>query len=49
MKNPTNASKRASSSAVRRILVVEDHPLMREGIVTWIRREKDLEIGRAHV
>jgi DNA-binding NarL/FixJ family response regulator len=44
MKNPSNASKRPVSSARRRILVVEDHPLMREGIVTWIRREKDLDV-----
>lgn len=28
----------------RRILVVDDHPLMREGVAKWIDRSKDLEV-----
>jgi DNA-binding NarL/FixJ family response regulator len=28
----------------RRILVVDDHPLMREGVARWIEREPDLEV-----
>ena len=28
----------------KRILVVDDHPLMREGIVQWIQRTADLEV-----
>jgi DNA-binding NarL/FixJ family response regulator len=40
--------KRESSgrrtSARKRILLVDDHPLMREGVAQWIRRAHDLEI-----
>lgn len=28
----------------KRILVVDDHPLMREGVVQWIKRSSDLEV-----
>jgi len=28
----------------KRVLVVDDHPLMREGIAQWIRRAPDLEV-----
>lgn len=28
----------------RRVLLVDDHPLMREGVSNWINREPDLEI-----
>jgi DNA-binding NarL/FixJ family response regulator len=28
----------------KRILVVDDHPLMREGVAQWIRRAPDLEV-----
>ncbi len=33
-----------SVSAKKRILVVDDHPMTREGIVQWIRGEPDLEV-----
>ena len=38
--------KKSAKSAVKkkRILVVDDHPMTREGIVQWIRGEPDLEI-----
>ncbi len=29
----------------KRILVVDDHPLMREGVVQWIQRAPDLEVS----
>ena len=32
------------SNQRKRILVVDDHPLMREGIVQWIERTADLEV-----
>ncbi|HEX9045582.1 MAG TPA: response regulator transcription factor [Verrucomicrobiae bacterium] len=37
-KSPSTASKR------KRILLVEDHPLMREAVALWIRRAPDLDI-----
>ena len=33
-----------SSVGRRRILLVEDHPLMREGVALWIRRQPDLDV-----
>jgi DNA-binding NarL/FixJ family response regulator len=36
--NPTSALKR------KRIFLVDDHPLMREGVVQWIQRAPDLEV-----
>ena len=36
-------SKSPSVSRRKRILVVDDHPLMREGVVQWIQRTTDLE------
>jgi DNA-binding NarL/FixJ family response regulator len=40
---PKHETQRAS--AKKRILVVDDHPLMREGIIQWIQRTPDLEVG----
>lgn len=37
-------SEPAKPAARRRILVVEDHPLTREGLVRWINSERDLEV-----
>jgi DNA-binding NarL/FixJ family response regulator len=37
-KNPPTVPKR------KRILVVDDHPLMREGVAQWIRRAPDLAV-----
>jgi DNA-binding NarL/FixJ family response regulator len=34
----------AKSDRRKRILVVDDHPLMREGIIQWIERTPDLEV-----
>src|SRR5580658_4327337 len=34
----------SSSKPRRRILVVDDHPLMREGVARWIEREPDMEV-----
>jgi DNA-binding NarL/FixJ family response regulator len=40
-------AKRPTSQR-RRVLLVDDHPLMREGVANWINREPDLEIcGKA--
>lgn len=33
-----------NARVAKRILVVDDHPLMREGVVRWIQREDDLEV-----
>lgn len=32
------------SASRKRILVVDDHPVMREGVVQWIRHAADLEV-----
>ncbi len=37
-------SRRASSKPCKRILIVEDHPLMREGIANWINHDPELEV-----
>ncbi len=42
MKRPAVASP--SSSPRKRILVVDDHPLMRAGVAQWIRRAGDLDV-----
>lgn len=34
----------SSTAARKRILLVDDHPLMREGVAQWINREPDLEV-----
>jgi DNA-binding NarL/FixJ family response regulator len=39
LKSPEN-----SISHGHRILIVDDHPLMREGVANWINREPDLEV-----
>ncbi|HTV42155.1 MAG TPA: response regulator transcription factor [Candidatus Sulfotelmatobacter sp.] len=38
--------KKKSEDALlrRRILVVDDHPVMREGVVRWIRHAADMEV-----
>lgn len=36
--------KECSGSKPHRILIVEDHPLMREGIAKWINYDSDLEV-----
>jgi DNA-binding NarL/FixJ family response regulator len=41
MKTKTSA---ASAAPRRRILLVDDHPLMREGVAQWIERASDLEV-----
>ena len=35
---------RSNPTPRRRILVVDDHPLMREGVAQWIQRAPDLEV-----
>lgn len=37
-------ARHAPDSKRKRILVVDDHPLMREGIAQWIKRAADLEV-----
>lgn len=37
-------SGNSNLSVRKRILVVDDHPLIREGLAQWINRESDLEI-----
>ncbi len=39
---PTNKSRSLARSA--RIVIVDDHPVMRAGLVTWISDEPDLEV-----
>ncbi len=34
----------ASSNYVARILIVDDHPMMRDGLVTRITKEPDLSV-----
>lgn len=41
---PAKPRPAAHSIQRKRILLVEDHPLMREGIAAWIAREPDLEV-----
>lgn len=40
--NATNKSD--TNAARRRVLLVDDHPLMREGVANWINRSADLEV-----
>jgi len=37
-------SKIAAAAKRKRILLVDDHPLMREGVAQWIQRSPDLEV-----
>jgi DNA-binding NarL/FixJ family response regulator len=41
--NPKPKTKRPSPQR-KRILIVDDHPLMREGVAQWIQRAPDLEV-----
>jgi DNA-binding NarL/FixJ family response regulator len=34
----------SAATARKRVLLVDDHPLMREGVAQWINREPDLEV-----
>jgi DNA-binding NarL/FixJ family response regulator len=38
------ASPPRSGASRKRVLVVDDHPLMREGVAQWIQRAPDLEV-----
>jgi DNA-binding NarL/FixJ family response regulator len=40
----TGRPSTAAKSSRRRVLVVDDHPLMREGVIQWIKRAPDLEV-----
>ena len=42
MEQPTSSSQ--SSPRVRKIFVVDDHPLVRQGLAQFINQEEDLEI-----
>jgi DNA-binding NarL/FixJ family response regulator len=37
-------AKSHSAPAPKRVLLVDDHPLMREGVARWIQRASDLEV-----
>lgn len=37
-------TKTPATTGKKRILVVDDHPLMREGVAQWIQRTPDLEV-----
>jgi len=36
--------RKAAASPRKRLLIVEDHPLMREGIAMWINQDPELEV-----
>ena len=35
---------RSKSSKRARVLIVDDHPAVREALALWIRRQRDLEV-----
>lgn len=43
-KSRPNKPRKIATPARKRVLVVEDHPLMREGIANWINQDPELEV-----
>jgi DNA-binding NarL/FixJ family response regulator len=41
---PTKNQPRGSRLSRKRVLLVDDHPLMREGVAQWIERSPELEV-----